>query len=507
VRETSWKALVLLAIVAGGSMLRVHDLGADSLWLDEFFALENSTGRGFEHWRLPLGQVIEKPPPLTSLEGAPPVWAIWRSLRGDTHPPLHFMLLRFWRDLFGEGDVAARSLSLLFGVLSLPLLFVLARRLLGEVPGLWATLLMAVAPVHVRYAQEARNYTMALCLVLIAALVIVAPSGKPRVPSLRSGLLLSLVVLAATLTHYFAVTALAALALYVLLQGEREGQRRVLLALVLAAAVFVVVWGPEVWAQRINFARHFDIEAPEGHALLTLERWLAVPVWFLVGTPVPAEPGAAEIALGLLCHLTPFLLLRRRPELLLPALWLTGATLLLALIDGLRNNATLSVPRYPLLASPGLFLGLAAVARGRLWRHLVPLAAAGLALAHLDRAYGGRADWREVAAFVRHGMREGEVLVVDFEGQQRWFPATKYLALSHYLGRACPPLVLLEGAVGPATEDRLREAGVAWVITKSGEGTFAERLGGQVTGQALEFPLLGVIREVRFGEGSPDLVK
>ncbi|HVQ28227.1 MAG TPA: hypothetical protein VMV21_01530, partial [Vicinamibacteria bacterium] len=204
------------------------------------------------------------------------------------------------------------------------------------------------------------------------------------------------------------------------------------------------------------------------------------------------------MALGLCCYVTPFLLLRRRPDLLLPALWLTGATLLLALLDATRNNSTLGIPRYPLFASPGLFLLLGAAARGRGWRHVVPLAGLVLAFAHLGQAYGGRADWREVAAFVRHGMRPGEVLVVDFEGRPRWFPATQYLALSHYLRRDCPPVVLLEGPVGASTRERLREAGVAWVLTKAGDGTFASRLGGTATGQAVEFPLLGVMSELRF---------
>ena len=197
----------------------------------------------------------------------------------------------------------------------------------------------------------------------------------------------------------------------------------------------------------------------------------------------------------------PFLFVRRRPDLLLPALWLTGATLLLALLDVLRNNATLSMPRYPLFASPGLFLLLGAAARGRAWRHVFPLAALVLALAHMDRAYGGRADWREVAAFVRHGMRHGEVLAVDFEGQPRWFPATNYLALSHYLGRDCPPVVLLEGPVGPSARKRLREAGVAWVLTKGEEGTFADRLGGRFTGQSVPFDNIGVMAEVQFRRG------
>ena len=488
---------LLLAILATGAGLRVRELGASSLWLDEFFALENSTGRGFEHWRLPPGHVIEKPPALTSLEGAEPAWRIWASLRGDTHPPLHFILLRFWREAFGEGDVAARSLSLLFGMVSLPLLFVLARRLAGDVPALWSTLLMAVSPLHVRYAQEARNYTMALCLVLGAALVLVPAVPKPM--GRRGVVLLSLLVLASALTHYFALPVLAMLALFALVRpGGAQGRRRVLMALALAAAPFLVLWGPELLAQRLNFREHFQIEGLEGHSLLTLRRWLALPVWFLEGTPVPPEPLAWEVALGAVCHLAPLLVLRQRRDLLLPALWLTGATLLLASVDLWRGNATLAVPRYPLLASPGLFLVLGAAARGRRLGSVLPAAGLALATAHLGWAYGGKADWREVAAFVRHGMRPGEVLVVDFESQSRWIPATKYLALSHYLGRACPPVLLLDGPVAAKARTRLEEAGVAWVLTKSGEGTFADRLGGCATGQVVEFPDVGVMAEVSF---------
>ena len=486
-------ALLLLAILALGAGLRVRDLGADSLWLDEFFALENSTGRGFAHWRLPLGQVIEEPPALTSLEGAEPVWRIWRSLRGDTHPPLHFIFLRLWRE-------ASRALSLVFGIASLPLLFVLARRLGGDVPALWSTLLMAVSPLHLRYAQEARNYTMALCLVLATAILLVTPAQKPW--SRRDVVWLSLLVLASALTHYFALPVLAMLAFFVLLRLDGEVAHRALLGFALAAVAFLVLWGPEALAQRPNFAQHFQIEALEGHRLLTLRRWLAVPIWFLVGTPVPPEPRGWQVALGALFYLAPLVALRRRADLLLPVLWLTGASLLLAAVDLFHGNATLSVPRYPLLASPGLFLLLGATVRARGWRHALPLGALVLALAHLGWAYGGKADWREVAAFVRHGMRKGEVLVVDFEGQPRWYPATQYLALSHYLGPDCPPVVLLDAAVGASTRRRLGEAGVAWVLTNSGEGTFADRLGGRATGQAVAFPSLGVMAEVGFLGGS-----
>src|ERR1035441_7805395 len=41
-------------------------------------------------------------------------------LRHDGAPPLYYVLLHFWMKLFGTGDLGARSLSGVLGVLTLP---------------------------------------------------------------------------------------------------------------------------------------------------------------------------------------------------------------------------------------------------------------------------------------------------------------------------------------------------------------------------------------------------
>ena len=72
-------------------------------------------------------------------------------------------------------------LSALPSILCVPLMYVLARRLLGQTAGLLAAALMACAPFAVYYAQEARMYGLALMLFLLAfyAVARALDSGQP----------------------------------------------------------------------------------------------------------------------------------------------------------------------------------------------------------------------------------------------------------------------------------------------------------------------------------------
>ena len=46
----------------------------------------------------------------------------------DVHPPLYFWMLNFWREAFGPTLLAARTLSVLYGVISLGLIGNISRR-------------------------------------------------------------------------------------------------------------------------------------------------------------------------------------------------------------------------------------------------------------------------------------------------------------------------------------------------------------------------------------------
>ncbi len=130
---------LLTLMMAAGLFLRLFQIGREGLWIDEAFSI----------WlaRHPLDEMVR--------------WV--RTV--DHHPPLYYVLLRGWLAMLGQVDKACvtastRALSALFGVLTLPLVFRLGRRLAGRRVGLIAALILMLSPIHVRFAQEARMYTL-----------------------------------------------------------------------------------------------------------------------------------------------------------------------------------------------------------------------------------------------------------------------------------------------------------------------------------------------------------
>jgi hypothetical protein len=75
----------------------------------------------------------------------------------DGFPPLYAMLLRGWLAVF-PWDMAARWLSVVFGLCSIFFVWRLGRRIGGGATGLWSAAILAVMPIHVFYSQEARAY-------------------------------------------------------------------------------------------------------------------------------------------------------------------------------------------------------------------------------------------------------------------------------------------------------------------------------------------------------------
>jgi mannosyltransferase len=101
---------------------------------------------------------------------------IWRL---DLHPPLYYALLWAWSRL-SMGDVWLRSLSVVFGVATLPLVFALGARLFSREAGAWAAAFLALLHMHVWYSREARMYALMVLLFTAAFLGLVMAVQRDR---------------------------------------------------------------------------------------------------------------------------------------------------------------------------------------------------------------------------------------------------------------------------------------------------------------------------------------
>ncbi len=101
----------------------------------------------------------------------------------ENNPPLHFILLHFWEQLFGIGALSVRSLSLLFSLLTIPILWKIASEFINLKAAILLCLLFIFSDYHHYHGLEARTYSLLVfeySLLLYFLLKIVLTSSKPR---------------------------------------------------------------------------------------------------------------------------------------------------------------------------------------------------------------------------------------------------------------------------------------------------------------------------------------
>jgi mannosyltransferase len=100
-RRRLFVPLMLAVVLLAGLMLRLQTASTRSIWFDEAWSWRMS--------RFPLAELIER-------------------TAADVHPPLYYLLLKAWTALFGDSPLAMRSMSALFGVLTILAAYDLVRR-------------------------------------------------------------------------------------------------------------------------------------------------------------------------------------------------------------------------------------------------------------------------------------------------------------------------------------------------------------------------------------------
>jgi uncharacterized membrane protein len=366
---------IVLALAAG-LVLRV--LVDSPLWLDEALSVNIA--------RLPVPDLLD-------------------ALRRDGSPPLYYLLLHVWVGWFGTGDAAARSLSVVFSVATLPLAWLAGRRLGGHTSAWAAVLLLAASPFAVRYASETRMYALLMLLAVGAWLALTASLVRPTVPRLAA---LGLVTGLLALTHYWALYLVAAMFLAACWLTRDGGTRPAALRVVGAMAAGGLLFVP--WLPSFVFqARHTGTPwgDPGGMRIFryALEGW-------------SGGRGPVSVALAaILCVLAAAAVLRRRRGDRDPALvlaWLVAGTLGIAAAAELAVGVSFAL-RYTAIVFP-LFVLLAAVGAHRIpgRRSGSVLVAAGTVVslvAAVPNVRHLRTNAAAVARAVASGFRPGDVVV------------------------------------------------------------------------------------------------
>ncbi|HSM56998.1 MAG TPA: glycosyltransferase family 39 protein [Candidatus Sulfomarinibacteraceae bacterium] len=412
-RFAAWPALLLVAFA-----LRLHRLGAQSLWFDEAVTLRLATST--------LPEIVA-------------------DRAANIHPPFYFFLMKAWVDLVDVHVFADRYASVLLSLLLVPAAFVLARRWLGRAAAWAATLLAAFAPLFVIYAQELRVYAL---LPLVGLLLLYQTqqlfrgATQPQWVTTRDWLWYGLLLWVGLHLHYVVAFLAAYVALWSLVALWRRQPEllRAWLLTHLLVALFSLPWLLAVagnWhAVQRELTAGYEMAEPAPLPFVVEQ------IWLFHWTGLAGAVGEASLRwLGrALAVLLALLFLWRRPPTRRQALGLLahwGLPLAAAfLLWSVRASAH---PRYVTLFALPLFLLAArllapstAVAPRRARRLapaavlsavLVLLAGQALTLYFEHPTVGKKDDMRGVAYYLQETAAAQDLIVAPYED---WSLAYEY---------------------------------------------------------------------------------
>lgn len=212
-QQPSLRALVTLVLPIS-LILRIPRLETRPIWYDDAFSIFLSRGS--------LGEIIS-------------------GTAADTMPPLYYFLLKGWMSLCNQVWFL-RTLSVVFSLGIIVLVYLGASRWFNQRAGLWAALFTAVSPLQVYHAQEIRMYglmTFALFAYILFFIRLWNERGVDRVPwGNWIGLVLSGTV--AVYSHNLAIFSIVVPNLILVFRREW----RFLGQLVLAQIGIGVLWLP-----------------------------------------------------------------------------------------------------------------------------------------------------------------------------------------------------------------------------------------------------------------------
>lgn len=111
------------------------------------------------------------------------LWELTRFVAGDAAAPLYATFMFAWGWIAGESELAVRLPSLIAGLATVALTYLVARRLGGSATAWLAGLTLCLSPAHVWYSQEATPYALAMCAVLTAVFIWPRLGGSLRQPA------------------------------------------------------------------------------------------------------------------------------------------------------------------------------------------------------------------------------------------------------------------------------------------------------------------------------------
>uniref|UniRef100_A0A832M218 Glycosyltransferase RgtA/B/C/D-like domain-containing protein n=1 Tax=Oscillatoriales cyanobacterium SpSt-402 TaxID=2282168 RepID=A0A832M218_9CYAN len=390
-----WLQFLLAIVIALGICFRFVNLDQKPYWHDETFTslrvsgyrLAEATEQLYNEQEIRIADLQQYQRPSSDQSAIATIKGL--ATEEPQHPPLYYVMAQFWAQWFGSSVIAMRSLPAIISLLAFPVIYWLCLELFGvALIGWMAVALFSISPIYVRYAQEARQYSLWIVLILLSCIAIL--KATRRNTGLNWGIY-TLTAIAGLYCHLLTVFVLLGHGLYVFVV-ERFRFSRNFTFYLLSCFISGIALLPWIWIIKANqtaFAMTTDWMKQPVSILFLLQHWGVYLCQLFVSWHFQYNHLLAYLAFPVLifiifavyslCHQTP----RRTWVLILTLVGVTAFALILPdLVLGGKRSTN---PRYLLPCYLGLHLAIAyllttqllqaqrSIARSRLWRMVTVL--------------------------------------------------------------------------------------------------------------------------------------
>lgn len=222
-----WWLWLSLAVLATYFITMLLSIG-QSIWFDESYSIMLA--------RRPVGELV----------GLAAV---------DVHPPLYYLKLKAWGEIFGWSEFSLRSLSAIFAALTVGVVFFIVKKLFTIRTALVTLPFLVIAPFALRYGYEVRMYALAGLIGALATLVLIYAVRNKKNYILWA--IYAVLVASGMYTVYMMVALFVAhfvwLMIHAIKHKEKIYQQKWLYAYV-GAVVLFLPWLPTFISQTIQSA-------------------------------------------------------------------------------------------------------------------------------------------------------------------------------------------------------------------------------------------------------------
>ncbi|WP_333391801.1 glycosyltransferase family 39 protein [Microcoleus sp. Z1_A1] len=377
----NWLHFLIIAVLVIGILFRFANLDRKFYWIDETYtSLRVSGYTEAEIIKEISYQKITSPADLQKYQQINSEKTLRDTLNSlatedPHHPPLYYVLARYWAQWFGTSVAAMRSLAAVISLLVFPAIYWLAWELFESSAVAWmAIAIFAISPYHILFAQEARQYSLWTVTTILSTAALLRAT-RPDENQNPVALVLSWALYAATATlglytHLLFVCVAAAHAIYVAVIANWRDVKT-FISYYVASLIALICFMPSLvnTVENFNQVRSTTIWAEQTNFLRLVSRWVGSITIAFFDIGIDGTANATQLALLIpvgimilaLVGYALYYLCRQTPKRvwLIVLLLIATTALFLAVPDIIKGGRRSANPRYLVPCYVGIQIAVA----------------------------------------------------------------------------------------------------------------------------------------------------